>query len=95
LKKKGEWQLNVFYQRQDQFSLDPNLVDTEIWDTKLNLEGVAVTLGYMLSDAVWVQLLYGYAWRADDELGTGGDGAIAINPVKHFQLFQADLNVKF
>jgi hypothetical protein len=95
LKKKGEWQLNVFYQRQDQFSLDPNLVDTEIWDTKLNLEGVAVTLGYMLSDAVLVQLLYGYAWRADDALGTGGDGAIAINPVKHFQLFQADLNVKF
>jgi hypothetical protein len=95
LKKKGEWQLNVFYQRQDQFSLDPNLVDTEIWDTKLNLEGVGVTVAYMLSDAVWVQLLYGYAWRADDALGTGGDGAIAINPLKNFQLFQADLNVKF
>jgi hypothetical protein len=95
LKEKGDWQLNVFYQRQDQYSLDPNLVDTEIWDTKLNLEGVAVTLGYMLSDSVWVQLLYGYAWRADDALGTGGDGAIAINPLKHFQLFQADLNVKF
>lgn len=95
LKKKGDWQLNVFYQRQDQFALDPNLVDTEIWDTKLNLEGVAVTAGYMLSDAVWVQLLYGYAWRADDSLGTGGDGNIAINPLKNFQLFQLDLNVKF
>lgn len=95
LKKKGEWQFNAFYQRQDQFALDPNLVDTEIWDTKLNLEGVAVTFGYMLSDAVWVQLLYGYAWRADDSLGTGGDGAIAINPIKNFQLFQLDLNVKF
>jgi hypothetical protein len=95
LKKKGDWQLNVFYQRQDQFSLDPNLVDTEIWDTKLNLEGVAATVGYMLSDAVWVQLLYGYAWRADDSLGTGGDGNIAINPLKNFQLFQLDLNVKF
>jgi len=95
LKKKGEWQFNVFYQRQDQFALDPNLVDTEIWDTKLNLEGVALTFGYMLSDAVWVQLLYGYAWRADDSLGTGGDGAIGINPLKNFQLFQLDLNVKF
>src|SRR5438270_601535 len=94
LKKKGEWQFNVFYQRQDQFALDPNLVDTEIWDTKLNLEGVALTFGYMLSDAVWVQLLYGYAWRADDSLGTGGDGAIGINPLKNFQLFQLDLNVK-
>ena len=95
LKKKGEWQFNAFYQRQDQFALDPNLVDTEIWDTKLNLEGVAMTFGYMLSDAVWVQLLYGYAWRAEGALGTGGDGAIAINPLKNFQLFQADLNVKF
>jgi len=95
LKKKGDWQLNVFYQRQDQYSVDPNLVDTEIWDTKLNLEGAAATLGYMLSDAVWVQLLYGYAWRADDSLGTGGDGAIGINPLKNFQLFQLDLNVKF
>jgi hypothetical protein len=95
LKKKGDWQFNVFYQRQDQFALDPNLVDTEIWDTKLNLEGVAATLGYMLSDAVWVQLLYGYAWRADNALGTGGDGAIEINPLKNFQLFQVDMNVKF
>src|SRR6266853_679648 len=95
LKRKGDWQFNVFYQRQDQYSLDPNLVDTEIWDTKLNLEGIAATLGYMLSDAVWVQLLYGYAWRADDSLGTGGDGAIGINPLKNFQLFQVDMNVKF
>jgi hypothetical protein len=95
LKKKGEWQLNVFYQRQDQYSLDPNLIDTEFWDTKLNLEGVGVTLGYMLSDAVWVNALYTYAWRADHSLGTGGGGDIAINPLKNFQLFQLDMNVKF
>jgi hypothetical protein len=95
LKKKGEWQLNVFWQHQDQYALDPNLVDTEFWDSKLNLEGVGATLGYMLSDAVWINLLYTYAWRADDDLGTGGAGDIAINPMEHFQLFQLDLNVKF
>ena len=95
LKKKGDWQLNVFWQRQDQYAVDPNLVDTEFWDTKLNMQGIGVTVAYMLSDAVWVQLLYGYAERADDSLGTGGFGDIAINPLKNFQLFQADLNVKF
>jgi hypothetical protein len=95
LKKKGDWQLNVFWQRQDQYALDPNLVDTEFWDSKVNMQGVGVTVAYMLSDAVWVQLLYGYAERADDSLGTGGFGDIAINPLKNFQLFQADLNVKF
>lgn len=95
LKKKGDWQLAAFWQRQDQYSLDPNLVDTEFWDSKLNMEGVGVTFGYMLSDAVWLNFLYGYAERADKALGTGGAGDIAANPLKNFQLFQADLNVKF
>jgi hypothetical protein len=95
LKKKSDWQVNVFWQRQDQYALDPNLVDTEFWDSKLNLQGIGVTFGYMLSDAVWMQLLYGYAEQADRSLGTGGFGDIAINPVKNFQLFQADLNFKF
>jgi hypothetical protein len=95
LKKKGDWQLSVFWQRQDQYSLDPNLVDTEFWDSKLNLQGVGATFGYMLSDAVWVNLLYGYAEQADDSLGTAGAGDIAINPLKNFQLFQLDLNLKF
>jgi hypothetical protein len=94
LKKKHDCQVTAFWQHQDQFSVDPNLTDTEFFDTKLNLEGVGVTVAYMLSDAVWVQLLYAYAWRADDGLGTGG-GEIAINPLKNYQLFQADLNVKF
>jgi Putative porin len=95
LKKKHDWQLNVFWQRQDQYSVDPNLIDTEFWDSKLNLQGIGATAGYMLSDAVWVNFTYGYAWRADDALGTGGGGDIAINPVTNFQLFQADLNFKF
>ncbi len=95
LKKKGDWQLNVFWQRQDQYAVDPNLVDTEFWDSKVNMQGIGVTLAYMLNDAVWIQLLYGYAERADDSLGTGGFGDIAVNPLKNFQLFQADLNLKF
>jgi hypothetical protein len=95
LKKKRDWQVNIFWQHQEQFSLDPNLVDTEFFDTKLNLEGVGLTIGYMLSDAVWLQLLYTHAWRIDDALGTGGGGDIAINPAEIYQLLQVDLNVKF
>ncbi len=95
LKKRGDWQLQIFWQRQDQYSVDPNLVDTEFWDSKLNLQGLGVLAGYMLSDAVSVNLLYGRAWRADDDLGAGGGGDIAMNPLADYQLFQADLNVKF
>ena len=56
---------------------------------------MGVTFAYMLSDAVWLNFLYGYAEQADKGLGTGGGGDIAANPMKNFQLFQADLNVKF
>jgi hypothetical protein len=95
LKKKSDWQIAAFWQRQDQFALDPNLVDTEFFDSKLNLQGIGITLGYMLSDAVSVNLLYAYARHADSVLGTGGLGDISINPVTDFQLFQADLNWKW
>ena len=95
LKAKHEWQLNVFWQHTDQYSLDPNLVDSDLFDSRVNMEGIGVQAGYMLSDAVWVNLTYGYGWRADTSLGTGGAGDIGINPLDHYQIFQADLNVKF
>ncbi len=95
LKRKHDWQISVFWQRQDQYSVDPNLVDTEFWDSKLNLQGIGVTAGYMITDAVSANILYGHAWRADDDLGTGGLGDIGINPLDEYDLLQLDLNVRF
>ena len=95
LKKKHDWQIDAWWQHQDQFALDPNLVDSDLFDQRLNLQGVAVKAGYMLSDAVLFNLTYAYAWRIDDQLGTGGIGNLTINPVDQYQIFQADLSFKF
>jgi hypothetical protein len=95
LKKKHDWQIDALWQHQDQYALDPNLVDTEMFDSKLNLEGVAVRGGYMLADAVSLNLTWSYAWQIDDAVGTGGLGDLTINPMNQYQLFQADLNFKF
>jgi Putative porin len=95
LKKKRDWEVRAWWQHQDQFALDPNLVDSDLFDSRLNLEGVAVKAGYMLSDAVLFNLTYAYAWRIDDQLGTGGTGNLTINPVDEYQIFQADLSFKF
>ncbi len=95
LKAKNDWQLQAFWQHTEQFSLDPNLVDTDFFDSRVNIEGVVVQGGYALSDAVIFNLSYGYGWAADKSLGTGGTGDIAINPLNKYQIFQADLNVKF
>ena len=95
LKAKKDWQVNVFWDHTEQYSLDPNLVDSDLWDSRVNREGVAVQAGYALSDAVTFNITYGYGWRSDDSLGTGGAGDIGINPLGKYQIFQADLNVKF
>lgn len=95
LKAKKDWEVDVFWQHSEQYSLDTNLVDDDIFDGHLNMEGVGVRAGYALSDAVIFNLTYNYGWRIDSSLGTGGYGAIGINPIEKYQLFMADLNVKF
>jgi hypothetical protein len=95
LKKKGQWQVDVFWQYNQQYSLDPNLIDNDIFDARLNMQGVGVRTGYMFSDAVWLYITYVHGWRIDDSLGTGGTNDIAINPLNNYNILQADLNVKF
>lgn len=95
LKVKRDWQLNVFWQHAEQYSLDPNLIDSDFSDSRLNFEGVGVQAGYAISDAVTFNLTYVYGEQIDADLGTGGVGDIAVNPLREYQLFQADLNFKF
>ncbi|MEP6956960.1 MAG: putative porin, partial [Chthoniobacterales bacterium] len=95
LKAKHDWQLQAFWQHAEQYSLDPNLVDSDIFDSRLNMEGVALQAGYAISDAVTFNLTYAYGEQIDHTLGTAGIGDIGVNPLREYQLFQADLNFKF
>jgi hypothetical protein len=96
VKVKHDWQLDVFWQHVDQFALDPNLVDSDLYDSRVNMEGVGVRLAYAVTDAITAALTYGYGWQIDDDLGTGGVGdAFTLNPLDKYQIFQADLSVKF
>ncbi len=95
LKAKRDWQIAAFWQHAEQYSLDPNLVDSDIFDSRVNMEGFAIQAGYALSDAVIFNLTYAYGEQIDKSLGTGGVGDIGVNPLREYQLFQADLNWKF
>lgn len=95
LKKKGDWQIEAWYQFQQQYALDPNLIDSDFFNQNLNLQGPVVRAGYMLADAVLFQLSYAHAHRIDSALGTGGHGDISINPINAYNIFQADLSFKF
>jgi Putative porin len=96
LKQKHDWQIDVAYQHSEQYALDPNLVDDDIFDGRQNMEGIIVRAGYALSDAVIFNITYNYGWRINNDLGTGGTPiAIGINPLDQYQFFVADLNIKF
>jgi len=96
LKQKNDWQVDVWYQRAEQYALDPNLIDDDWFNAQLNVHGVGVTAAYNLSAAVNLTLNYGYGWWLNHNLGTGGSPQqIAINPLNQYQWFSADLNVKF
>jgi hypothetical protein len=95
IRAKKEWQISAFWQHTEQFALDPNMIDSDLFDSRLNMQGFVVQSGYALSDAVTVNLTYGAARQIDLDLGTGGAGDIGVNPLRNYQIFQADLNLRF
>src|SRR5205823_4663913 len=46
LKTKHDMQLQAFWQHTEQYALDPNLVDSDFFDSRVNIEGVVVQAGY-------------------------------------------------
>ncbi|MEP6685552.1 MAG: putative porin [Verrucomicrobiota bacterium] len=96
VKVKHDWEAAVFWQHVEQYAVDPNLVDSDLYDSRVNMEGIGVRFGYAVSDAITANLTYGYGWQIDNDLGTGGVGdAFSLNPLRKYHIFQADLSVKF
>ena len=62
LKAKGDWEIRAWWQHSDQFSLDTNLVDGDVFDARVNIQGIAVKAGYMMADSISLNLTYSYGW---------------------------------
>lgn len=98
-KKKGGWSMKAFYQMSDLYALDANLVDSDLFDSRLNMKGFVVQGVYALTDFANLTLTYANADRNNQSLPTGavGDlgGPTGTAFLENYQLFQADLNFKF
>jgi hypothetical protein len=98
LKKAHDWQLDVWYQHTEQYALDPNLIDDDVFNAQENMHGIAVQGTYNFTAAVNLQLTYAHGWWYNHNLGTGGNVgnlAITTNPTAQYNYFTADLNLKF
>ncbi|MEI8342685.1 MAG: putative porin [Verrucomicrobiota bacterium] len=100
IKKKGDWEFQGYWQSSGQYSVDPNLIDDDIFDAHLNMQGPVIRAGYALSDAVTFNIAYNYGIILNGNLGTGGAGGTmngaTSKPAEHsYNLIQVDLNLKF
>jgi hypothetical protein len=95
--KKGTWEFRTYFQRIEQFALDPNLVDSDFFEGRTNLQGVYAAVAYCFTDSIIGTVRYGAARRINDQLGTGGSNSdlSSLNPIIDYQLAQFDLTWRF
>jgi hypothetical protein len=95
--KKNAWEFRTYWQHVEQYALDANLLDSDFFEGRGNLEGVFAALAYGFSDNVIGTVRYGYAQRINEKLGTGGSNLDIpqINPIEHYNLLQLDLTLRF
>lgn len=94
-KLKGEWDAKVLYQQTGLVALDPNLVDSDIFDSRTNIEGVVAGFNYQLSDAVVFNFIWANGKTKDKSAVSPGAGDIGVTTFKSFNLVQLDIVAKF
>ena len=98
-KKKGGWSVRAFYQMSDLYALDANMVDSDLFDSRLNMKGFVVQGAYAFTDFLNATLTYANGDRNNKTLPTGAVGDLGgpngTASLEDYQLFQADLNLKF
>ncbi|HEY1661128.1 MAG TPA: putative porin [Verrucomicrobiae bacterium] len=94
---KHDWEIRTYWQHIEQYALDPNIIDSDFFEGRENLQGVYASAAYALTGNVITTVRYGYAMRINNLLGTGGDNQDIpqMNPINHFYLLQVDATVRF
>ncbi len=95
--KKHTWEARAYWQHIEQYAADVNLIDSDFFEGRANLEGVYTALAYSFSDSIIGTVRYGYAHRINGNLGTGGSNPDlpVLNPVNQYHLLQLDVTWRF
>jgi hypothetical protein len=95
--RKHAVELRTYWQHVEQYALDPNLLDSDFFEGRGNLEGIYVAAAYGLTDNMIATVRYGYAHRINEKIGTGGSNQDIpqINPIQHYNILQLDLTLRF
>ncbi len=95
--KAGAWEARAYWQHIEQYALDVNLLDSDFFEGRANLQGIYAAFAYSVTDAIIGTVRYGYASDINRSLGTGGNNLDmpGLNPIQYYNLVQMDLTFKF
>jgi len=95
--KRNTWEARTYWQHVEQYAADVNLLDSDFFEGRGNLEGVFAAFSYSITDSIIGTIRYGYANRINKDLGTGGSNSDlpVLNPIRNYHLLQLDLAWKF
>ena len=94
--QKGDWAARLWYQEVGVYSVDPNAVDSDFFDSRVNMKGIVLKAEYNLRDNVFINAAAGHATRKNDALAAvGAPGTDLRVNIDSFDLLQLDLTYKF
>jgi hypothetical protein len=95
--KKNTWEARAYWQHVEQYAADVNLLDSDFFEGRANLQGVYAAFAYSFTDNIIGTVRYGYATRINNNLGTGGSNPDlpGLNPIRNYHLLQLDLTWRF
>jgi Putative porin len=92
-KKKGDLSLLVNYRQTGVAAVDPNLNDSDVFQSAINIGGVRTAVVYNLADSITLGAAYSHGTSLDRNLA--GGLAAAVADLKSVDVIQVDLNWKF
>lgn len=95
--KKHTWEVRTYWQHVEQYSADVNLLDSDFFEGRGNLEGIFSAVAYSFTDNIIGTVRYGHANRINKGLDTGGSNLDlpGLNPIKDYNILQLDLTCRF
>lgn len=92
----GDWSARLWYQEVGVWALDQNGVDSDMFDSRINMKGTTFKAQYNVQDNVLLNFAIAHADRKNDSFGTpgGAGGDISLNLSK-FDVVQFDVTYKF
>jgi hypothetical protein len=95
--RKNTWEARAYWQHVEQYATDVNILDSDFFEGRANLQGVYGAFAYSFTDSIIGTFRYGYAQRINNNIGTGGTNPDLpeLNPIRNYHILQLDLTWKF